>query len=243
MRIENAVVDEAEFEAAPASGVTWRGEAESLWGELIDEVERMTLRLCAGVPEHVRCDVESAAMVGLMEAVRQCDLADTPKFRENLSLRVQDAILAELAHFEPISTRGAIPRLVKEDGPASQNSAALAGEGDGWPADEHWTAVELGELVVPLLEEEVCGENLSPEEAFVGSYSAVALRWALSQLNKRERLVLRLAYKRGKPLASIAQRLHVSTPRAHQIRVEAERKLARLLKSPPTIRRMQATRK
>ena len=51
--------------------------------------------------------------------------------------------------------------------------------------------------------------------------------------------MLRLSYKRGLALAAIAERLQVSTPRAYQIRVEAERKLARLLGKSPKLSKMQ----
>src|SRR5690606_14129511 len=221
-----------EFEEAPLSGVRVR-RAEPVWQTLIGEVREQARMTCRDVPDHVRADVESAAMVGLMEAIRDFDEVEPEHFEHYVRARVLDAIYAEAAHFVPESSRNA-----KRPRAANDNAEALARHGEARdemaPLSERWES-EAGEPVFVPLSEETTYEDHTAEAAFIGSYTAAALRWALGQLEPRDRLVLRLAYKRGLALATIARRLRVSTPRAYQIRVDAERKLARLLRRAPAI--------
>lgn len=225
----------------PTSGVAWKLDERS-WSELIRYVERAARVACIGVPEHVRADVESAAMVGLMEAAREFDSITAPEFRSYLNERVQVAVLSELEHFAPISHRAPQVDGARERAPSSLRGRDIEELPPESSVDEPWTDAELGELMVPLSDEALTGEPVTAEDAFIGSYSAAALRWGLAQLDQRDRTVLRLSYKRGQPLAAIARRLRVSTPRAYQIRVEAERRLARLLRRSPTLARMKDAR-
>src|SRR5690606_15002965 len=61
-----------EFDDAPLSGVRMR-KPLPMWRMLIGEVQEQARVTCRDVPDHVRADVESAAMVGLMEAIRDFD--------------------------------------------------------------------------------------------------------------------------------------------------------------------------
>lgn len=229
---------DTEFSEEPVSGVRLKRNDNSLWQELIEEVQRIAHAACANVPQHVRADIESAAMVGLMEAVRDFDQIEPGHFDQYVKARVWRALQSEAERFEPESTRtGQLLRPASDSVPASRALArGVTSEGDRW-------SVPLEEPIhVPLTENTVPEDILTAETAFVGSYAATALRWGLAQLEKRERLVLRLAYKRGLALAAIAKRLNVSTPRAYQIRVEAERKLARLLRKSPALSKMGGAR-
>ena len=240
MRGSTAAEERAEVYEDPRSGVAWTHDDRS-WSDLIEYVERAARIACLGVSEHVRADVESAAMIGLMEAAREFGSITAPEFRRFLNERVRQAVLSELEHFAPVSRRS--EQLdARERGPSSVRGRDIEEPPPESSVDEAWTDAELGELMVPLSDEALTGEGLTAEDAFIGSYSAAALRWGLAQLAPRERTVLRLAYKRGQPLAAIAQRLRVSTPRAYQIRIEAERKLARLLRRSPTLATMKDAR-
>lgn len=244
MRSMNAVAnDETMFDSsAPESGV----RDKSLLSNLMQEVRQLARIACRKVPEHVREDVESAAMVGLMEALRHLDEMTPDQFRRYLGAQVQGALRAEVQHFDPLSRPERlmvrqVERITDEYrqryGQAPE-IAAVARE-LGCDEDACWNALELSEFtVLPLSEEPSNGESMSPEEAFIGSYSAAALRWGLAQLSRRERLVLRLVYKRGLSLAAIARRLGLSAPRAYQIRVFAERKLEKLLHNSPAMSKM-----
>jgi len=236
-----------EFGEEPLSGVRAKSDHGSVWEELVGEVQRMAHLACRDVPQHVRADVESAAMVGLMEAVRDFEEVDPEHFQRYVEARVWSALQAEADHFDPESSRtGQLTRPANDNrAPSSRREVKLA----QIPAvaDERSSMPEGEPILVPLSDAAVTAQLahediLTAETAFVGSYAATALRWGLAQLEKRERLVLRLAYKRGLALAAIAQRLHVSTPRAYQIRVEAERKLARLLRKSPALSKMNGAR-
>lgn len=228
--------------AAPESGV----RDKSLLSNLMQEVRQLARAACRKVPEHVREDVESAAMVGLMEALRHLDEMTPDQFRRYLSVQVQGALRAEVQHFDPLSRPERL--MVREVERITNEYCKRFGQSPelsrvaaeiGCDEDACWNALELSEFtVLPLSEEPSSDETLSPEDAFVGSYSAAALRWGLAQLSRRERLVLRLVYKRGLSLAAIARRLGVSAPRAYQIRVFAERKLEKLLRNSPAMSKM-----
>lgn len=220
-----------EFDDAPLSGVRMR-KPLPMWRMLIGEVQEQARVTCRDVPDHVRADVESAAMVGLMEAIRDFDEVEPEHFEHYVRARVLEAMSEEAAHFVPESSRN-----VKRSLPANDNAASRHEEARNEIASlsERWESEGGEPMFVPFSEETTYEELLTAEAAFVGSYTATALRWAIAQLEPRDQLVLRLAYKRGLALAAIAQRLRVSTPRAYQIRVDAERKLARLLRRAPAI--------
>lgn len=217
-------------------------QEESLVADLIREVQRIARVACKGVPEHVRVDVESAAMVGLMEALRHFEQMDPEHFRRYLHVRVRGALVDEARHFDPLSRSERrwvrrVEQATDDYRKAHGHSPEMADLARALECDEDacWSALELSEYAaLPIIDETLDSQVLTPEDSFVQSYSAAALRWALAQLEQRQRLVLRLAYKRGLSLAAIAKRLDVSAPRAYQIRVEAEQRLERLLrKSPP----------
>lgn len=246
MRSMNAAEDYDEVMAfereAPESGV----RDKSLLSNLMQEVRQIASLACRKVPDHVREDVESAAMLGLMEALRHLDEMTPDQFRRYLGARVQGALRAEAQHFDPLSRTERlmvqrVERITTEYRKAYGQNPEISrvAREIGCDEDACWNALELSEFtILPLSEEPSEEEVLSPEEAFVGSYSAAALRWGLAQLSRRERLVLRLVYKRGLSLAAIARRLGVSAPRAYQIRVFAERKLEKLLRNSPAMSKM-----
>jgi RNA polymerase sigma factor FliA len=226
---------------------TSRDAGTKLWlDDLVREVQKLARLACKSVPQHVRADVESAAMVGLMEALRHFEEMDSGHFRRYLQVRVRGAIRDEARHFDPLSR--AERRLVRKvERILQQHKKSYGHTPDmreiartlGCDEDECYNALELSAFTTsPIHDETIRSDALTPEDAFVGSYAAAALRWGLSQLDKRDRLVLRLAYKRGLPLAVIAARLEVSTPRAHQIRVEAERRLAKLVRNSPALNQL-----
>lgn len=64
-----AVQEDVDFGQEPLSGVRVKRDDGSVWEELIDEVRHMAHLACRNVPQHVRADVESAAMVGDRKSV------------------------------------------------------------------------------------------------------------------------------------------------------------------------------
>lgn len=222
---------------------------ESLIADLIREVQRIARVACKGVPEHVRVDIESAAMVGLVEALRHFEQMDPEHFRRYLQVRVRGALVDEARHFDPLSRSERqwvrrVERATQDYRKAHGHAPDMAELARSLDCDEDscWSALELSEYsALPIIDETLDSQVLTPEDSFVRSYSAAALRWALAQLEQRQRLVLRLAYKRGLSLAAIAKRLGVSAPRAYKIRVEAEQQLERLLRKSPPLTAMPQT--
>lgn len=250
MTAANVVRRDVELEsrpsAAPVSGV----RTKSRLTELMREVQRVAHDVCRRVPEHVREDVESAAMLGLMEALRHVDEMNADQFTTYLHACVREALRAEAQHFDPLSrverhlvrrVEFAVDEYRRRYGKEPELDIVAREVGcDEGDCRDALTLLRFS--LVPLNDEPANDGNVTPEDAFAGSYAVNALRWALAQLDGRERLVLRLAYKRGMPLADIARRLGVSTPRIHKIRVESERKLERLLRRAPALKAMPTTR-
>lgn len=244
------LINQARAIRAVASSTSQSDTGSDHWiDNLVREVQKLARLACKNVPEHVRTDVESAAMVGLMEALRHFEEMDALHFRRYLQVRVRGAIRDEARHFDPLSR--AERHLVRKVERIMQQHRKSHGQVPdmrevartlGCEEDECYNALELSAFTTsPIHDETICSDALTPEDAFVSSYAAAALRWGLAQLNKRDRLVLRLAYKRGLPLAVIAARLEVSTPRAHQIRVEAERRLAKFVRNSPALNQLTGT--
>jgi len=222
------------------------GDGQPLLGELVHQVKRTARRACRRLPDGMRQDAEGAAMVGLMEALRRFDDADSTHFGNYLRVRVRGAIQDEARRFDPLS-RNARELVNNVEKVAEEHRRAHGGAPEideiarqlGIDEDTCWEALELSEYsTLPIEDDAVSSSVLTAEDLFVETYAATALRWALAQLDKRTRLVLRLWYKRGLPVAAIARRIGVSTARAHQIRVEGERELERLLQESPPLNSM-----
>ncbi len=215
--------------------------------QLVADVRDTARKICQRVPETVRADAESAAMVGLMEAVRRLEDADPAYFLNYLRVRVRGAIRDETRRFDPLSrsARELVTRVeraaeeyFKRHGEAADASALASMLGIS--EDTAWHALELSELSTLPIDDDLAGQSVrTAEDMFVETYTATALRWALSRLEERTRLVLRLWYKRGLPAAAIARRLGISESRVHQLRVEGEGRLAKLLARPPSLRTMR----
>lgn len=250
MTAANVVRRDVELENGPNSAPVSGVRAKSRLTELMREVQEVAHDVCRRVPEHVREDVESAAMLGLMEALRYVDEMSVDEFTTYMHACVREALRAEAQHFDPLSrverhlvrrVEFAVDEYRRRHG--KEPELAVVAREVGCDEGDCLDALTLLRFsLVPLNEEPANDDNVSPEDAFAGSYAVNALRWALAQLDNRERLVLRLAYKRGMPLADIARRLGVSTPRIHKIRVESERKLERLLRRAPALKAMSTTR-
>jgi RNA polymerase sigma factor for flagellar operon FliA len=241
--------DAVTFDQPPSDAGHDAAQDEALVHDLIHEVQQLARLACKGVPSHLRADMESAAMVGLMEALRHFEDMDPDHFRRYLQVRVRGAIRDEARHFDPLSRTERL--LVRQVERVTEEYRKVRGRAPDThelalelkcDEDDCWNALELSEFAIsPIDDETLSNSMLTPEDAFANSYSAAALRWALAQLDKRERLVLRLAYKRGMSLSAIAKRLNLSAPRAYQIRVEAERNLAHLVRNSPALKQLSGT--
>jgi RNA polymerase sigma factor FliA len=209
--------------------------------DLIENVRRTARRVCRSLPQTVRADAESAAMVGLVEALRHFGELENDHFQNYLKLRVRGAIRDEARRFDPLSRRlreliGRIDKVAeahrKEHG--VDPDMDVVAKAIGVDEDRCWQAVELAEYhTLPIDDDTLSAPPHTAEDQFVESYAAAALRWALAKLSQRSRLVLRLWYRRGLTVAAIAARLEISISRVHQLRVEAERQLAKYLRHAP----------
>ncbi len=216
--------------------------------DLVEAVRQTARRIGRSLPPSVREDAESAAMVGLMEAMRHFGEMDEGHFQAYLNLRVRGAIHDEARRLDHLSQR--TRKLVRSVDQVTEDYRKQHGRSPdmdhvaevlGIDEDVCWQALELKHFdSLPIDDDTLATERHTAEDFFVESYAATALRWALNKLNKRSRLVLRLWYKRGLSAPVIARRLRVSSGRAHQIRVEAEKQLAHWLERSPPMAEMKS---
>ncbi len=228
--------------AGPAPEPSGVDDAEPQLGQLIQSVRTYARKVCHALPPGVRVDAENAAMVGLVEGLRHFGEMEAEHFARYLRARVRGGIWDEARRFDPLGRR--TRQLVRDVERVTEQYRTKNGTAPdidevarilGVDEDRCWAALELSEYsTLPISDDTLTTGLYTAEDVFAEAYSAAALRWALSKLDARCRLVLRLWYKRGLPIAAIAKRLGVSTARAHQLRVKGERRLhALLLASPP----------
>jgi RNA polymerase sigma factor FliA len=226
-------------------------EAEEVeLGDLIERVRNVARRVCRSMPQAIRADAEGAAMIGLMEALQHVNEMEPGHFEGYLLVRVRGAIKDELRRFDPLSRR-ARQMIRRAERAAAEYRASHGREPEidqlaamlGVEEDTCWSVLELSEYhSLPIDDETLASPSSTAEDRFIESYAATVLRWALGKLDKRGRLVLRLWYKRGLTIGTIAKRLNVSTARVHQLRVEAEHKLAAFFRMSPPMSELHGAR-
>ena len=130
----------SEFTEEPVSGVRSVSNDRTVWIQLIAEVQRIARLTCRGVPEHIRADVESAAMVGLMEAKRQLRRRRPRALSQNVNVHVRNALLAEIEQFDPKSVHyEQLTEAANDCLPVTKRIPELSGAANEEIAsNEHW---------------------------------------------------------------------------------------------------------
>lgn len=154
-----------------------------------------------------RDDLESVAMVGLIQAIDRFDPDRGVPFEAFAALRIRGAIVDELRVFDDL-TRAERDRVLEQDGPDQRTvslDALLAAGGDRWVADAG-------------LDQRFDEEDL---------HSRVGR--AIESLSSRQRELIAHRYGTAKTLRDAARRMGISEARASQLHARALDNLRRTL--------------
>jgi RNA polymerase sigma factor FliA len=217
--------------------VAARDERERLIFEHLEDVRHILGRVAARLPSEVdRQNLESAGVLGLVEAAGQYDPARGVEFGAYARLRIRGAILDELRRNCPLPQR-MLKRLalvrqaqLRLDPPATSTALAhLTGltvaevdecqQAAALVRQEPWTDEISETLVDESLSDRGGIASLSREE----DRSRIAD--AIEQLPERERIVLTLYYLEDLRLREIAELLKLSESRVSRLLSRAEQTL------------------
>lgn len=237
--------------AEEATQIDSQGRERELFLKYLPLVNATVQRIKAGLPSHVETeDLISAAMVGLLDAIRRYDPSKEETFGSFVSMKVKCAVLNELRGRDFLSRavrkKGRLveleyERLQNELGrePTSQEVAeALNMSPEELEEVERLNSISLFSLYeVKGLE----GKD-APIQVFRDDREELEehiymeqLYWplveALKSLDEKERLVLSLYYVEELTMKEISQVLRLTESRISQIHTKAIRKLRAKLRA------------
>lgn len=225
--------------------VASRADRERLILNHLEDVRHILGRIAARLPGEIdRQNLESAGVLGLVEAAGQFDPARGVAFGAFARLRIRGAILDELRRNCPLPQR-MLKRMalvrqaqLRIDPPVTVDAVARV---TGLSIKD----VEECRQAAALVRQEPWSEDLT--EALVdltGSYGEglesisrqedrARLADAIERLPERERLVVTLYYVEDLRLREIAELLHLSESRVSRLLKQAEAALRQLIETPP----------
>jgi RNA polymerase sigma factor for flagellar operon FliA len=205
----------------------------------IDAARRVARKVARPLNDpDLRADVESAALVGLVEAAQRYDANHPEPFFAFAVKRIRGAALDELRRVDPL------PRRERRRAKQLAAAAAVVEARTGQAANSNQVAAELGISVEDLeaqrtrmnavariaydeAVEQTVGEETSVVEAIDHAQKLDALGRALPALSARDRRVVEMYYGQEMNLREIGGTLGVSESRVCQIRSRAIKALER----------------
>ena len=205
-------------------------------------VKHVIGRLVGGLPPGVDVEnLESAGVLGLVEAAGKFDPARNAQFKTFAYLRVRGAILDELRRNSPLPQhmleRVALIRKAQRDLPHPVTVEALAGA-TGLTTDEVTDALAAERFGKTVSWEQTAEPNGYNPAAAVEPPDAEAERWeatqqlagAIEALPPKERLAVTLYYREDLRLKEIAEVMKLSPSRISRLITKATFELGEMLK-------------
>lgn len=211
-------------------------------------VQRICGRLSINLPPHVdREDLESAGVLGLMDAIANFDPGRGVKFETYAANRIRGAAIDGLRQMD------FVPRSVRQKANMLQNTLqqlgtmlgrtpqeaeiAAALEIDVQTLSKWWQDIRASSVIslnIPIDRDDESGVDLAatlpstavdPLDKLLDKERVEELALAVSQLNDREKLLLSLYYEQKLTLKELGLVLGISESRSSQIHTAAIAKL------------------
>ncbi|HLU65442.1 MAG TPA: FliA/WhiG family RNA polymerase sigma factor [Kofleriaceae bacterium] len=204
--------------------------------EHVEMARRIAGKMARRLPAALADDVQSAALLGLVEAASRFDIGRGESFTAFAAKRVRGAVLDELRRGDVLPrrvrqtarrTRDAVRRLEHELGRAPREEEVAGRLGVG--VEEYrdriagLDAVEVVSLDDVSAVVSAGGED--PAEKTERARASDRVARARKRLDRREALVLSMLYDEGKTLAEIGRALGVTESRACQLHTRALRRV------------------
>jgi RNA polymerase sigma factor for flagellar operon FliA len=176
-------------------------------------VEQMTFYFLRRVPRNVSIDdIRSAAMCGLLDALRRGGVERGPAFYAYVRTRIRGAIIDELRKFDWLSRSARREENDKRDTDAVRT-----------------TVIAIDDVRADRVEQLCDATAVTADRLVEARLDCDAVRRAVLALPARERLVVSLYYLEDVSLTEIAQQLGVTLSRVSQLRARAVEMLRTLI--------------